>query len=70
MTRDIVPVIMAGGKGTRLWSLSRAAAPKQFIGDKHFTRRRECRRRTSVADVEAGPASASAQFAAIQGWNP
>lgn len=35
--KKIVPVIMAGGKGTRLWPLSRAAAPKQFIeliGDK------------------------------------
>ncbi len=29
--QKIVPVIMAGGKGTRLWPLSRAAAPKQFI---------------------------------------
>ncbi|WP_113424492.1 mannose-1-phosphate guanylyltransferase/mannose-6-phosphate isomerase [Rhizobium cremeum] len=37
MTSKIVPVIMAGGKGTRLWPLSRAAAAKQFIrfiGDK------------------------------------
>jgi len=35
--QKIVPVIMAGGKGTRLWPLSRASAPKQFIqfiGDK------------------------------------
>ncbi|WP_199925174.1 mannose-1-phosphate guanylyltransferase/mannose-6-phosphate isomerase [Neorhizobium sp. SOG26] len=31
MSNKIVPVIMAGGKGTRLWPLSRAAAPKQFI---------------------------------------
>jgi mannose-1-phosphate guanylyltransferase len=31
MTSKIVPVIMAGGKGTRLWPLSRASAPKQFI---------------------------------------
>jgi mannose-1-phosphate guanylyltransferase len=53
MTRDIVPVIMGGGKGTRLWPLSRAAAPKQFIGDKHFSRRHECRHRKSVAEVEA-----------------
>jgi len=33
----IVPVIMAGGRGTRLWPLSRKSAPKQFIeliGDK------------------------------------
>lgn len=31
MTERIVPVIMAGGKGTRLWPLSRSGAPKQFI---------------------------------------
>lgn len=31
MIKKIVPVIMAGGRGTRLWPLSRAAAPKQFI---------------------------------------
>ena len=31
MTAKIVPVIMAGGKGTRLWPLSRATAAKQFL---------------------------------------
>ncbi|MEB2847468.1 mannose-1-phosphate guanylyltransferase/mannose-6-phosphate isomerase [Rhizobiales bacterium RZME27] len=31
MTEKIIPVIMAGGKGTRLWPLSRSSAPKQFI---------------------------------------
>ncbi|WEX75751.1 mannose-1-phosphate guanylyltransferase/mannose-6-phosphate isomerase [Sinorhizobium numidicum] len=31
MPGKIVPVIMAGGKGTRLWPLSRSASPKQFI---------------------------------------
>src|SRR6201991_5369247 len=31
MAAKIVPVIMAGGKGPRLWPLSRASAPKQFI---------------------------------------
>ena len=29
--RKIVPVILCGGKGTRLWPLSRAARPKQFL---------------------------------------
>lgn len=31
MAEKVVPVIMAGGKGTRLWPLSRSSAPKQFI---------------------------------------
>lgn len=31
MSALIVPVILAGGKGTRLWPLSRSARPKQFL---------------------------------------
>ncbi|MGA1326589.1 MAG: sugar phosphate nucleotidyltransferase, partial [Rubrivivax sp.] len=31
MALDIQPVIMAGGSGTRLWPLSRAGYPKQFL---------------------------------------
>ena len=31
MTMRIVPIIMAGGAGTRLWPISRDSMPKQFI---------------------------------------
>ena len=34
---DVVPVVLCGGSGTRLWPLSRAGFPKQFLcltGDK------------------------------------
>ncbi|WP_026168338.1 mannose-1-phosphate guanylyltransferase/mannose-6-phosphate isomerase [Kordiimonas gwangyangensis] len=37
MFRDIYPVVMCGGSGTRLWPLSRSGMPKQFLplaGDK------------------------------------
>ena len=30
MTRKIIPVLMSGGSGTRLWPTSRVASPKQF----------------------------------------
>ncbi|MEY4765032.1 MAG: hypothetical protein RI907_1705, partial [Pseudomonadota bacterium] len=31
MSYNVLPVIMAGGSGTRLWPLSRALYPKQFL---------------------------------------
>ncbi len=31
MTIEVQPVVMAGGSGTRLWPLSRAGFPKQFL---------------------------------------
>jgi mannose-1-phosphate guanylyltransferase len=32
MTLSITPVILSGGSGSRLWPLSRAKRPKQFLG--------------------------------------
>ena len=31
MTRRIIPLIMCGGAGTRLWPASREVRPKQFL---------------------------------------
>ena len=31
MSSPIVPVILSGGSGSRLWPLSRTAYPKQFL---------------------------------------
>ncbi len=31
MAAQIVPVIMCGGAGTRLWPVSRESMPKQFV---------------------------------------
>jgi mannose-1-phosphate guanylyltransferase/mannose-6-phosphate isomerase len=31
MPAQIVPVIMCGGAGTRLWPVSRESMPKQFV---------------------------------------
>ena len=31
MKNKIIPVILSGGQGTRLWPLSRKSYPKQFL---------------------------------------
>lgn len=32
MAKHLIPVVLSGGSGTRLWPLSRADKPKQFLG--------------------------------------
>ncbi|MDZ7780344.1 MAG: mannose-1-phosphate guanylyltransferase/mannose-6-phosphate isomerase [Gemmatimonadota bacterium] len=45
-SHPVIPVIMCGGSGTRLWPLSRSAAPKQFVPlvDESSLLRETCRR--------------------------
>ena len=31
ITKNIIPIILCGGSGTRLWPLSRDSYPKQYI---------------------------------------
>ena len=31
MKHHVIPVVLSGGSGTRLWPLSRAGFPKQFL---------------------------------------
>ncbi|MEB0323310.1 mannose-1-phosphate guanylyltransferase/mannose-6-phosphate isomerase [Citrobacter portucalensis] len=51
----LLPVIMAGGSGTRLWPLSRTLYPKQFLSlNTHLTMLQETLRR--LQNVEHSPA--------------
>jgi mannose-1-phosphate guanylyltransferase/mannose-6-phosphate isomerase len=62
MTQSIVPVILCGGAGTRLWPLSRQGYPKQFLAfgmqDSLFTqalRRLQYFAQTSKAQMDHAP---------------
>jgi mannose-1-phosphate guanylyltransferase/mannose-6-phosphate isomerase len=53
MTIAVQPVVMAGGSGTRLWPLSRAGFPKQFLvltADNRSLFQQAVQRLTSLAD--------------------
>ncbi len=55
MNYQIIPVILCGGKGTRLWPLSRNSYPKQFlkINDKSFSLlQKTIKRILNLEDVE------------------
>jgi len=55
---DLQPVIIAGGSGTRLWPLSRAAYPKQFLAlhGKHslFQQAAQRLQALATADIQVG----------------
>ena len=59
MKNNIVPVILCGGSGTRLWPLSRAGFPKQFLvlsgTTSLFQQAVERANGLGVDDIEVGP---------------
>ncbi len=59
MKNNIVPVILCGGSGTRLWPLSRAGFPKQFLvlssTTSLFQQAVERANGLSADDIEVGP---------------
>ena len=51
LSGDFLPVILAGGAGTRLWPLSRESYPKQFlrlVGDRTMLQHALAMRRAIV----------------------
>lgn len=56
MTKPIVPVILCGGSGTRLWPLSRSLFPKQFVPfDKNESLFAKTLQRVKVLTQKANP---------------
>ena len=48
--KKIVPIILAGGTGTRLWPLSKKSFPKQFLNllDDEYTMLQKTFKRTQI----------------------
>ena len=55
--KKIIPIILAGGTGTRLWPLSRKSFPKQFLNllDKQFTMLQKTYKRIENLDYISRP---------------
>ena len=54
----IIPIILSGGKGTRLWPLSRQSLPKQFLnlyGDDKNSLLQQTQKRLSGLDNQENP---------------
>jgi len=73
---DVLPVIMAGGSGTRLWPLSRAQHPKQFLvlqGNRSLFQQ-AAQRVTGIAATDISPMDACVvgneehRFVALDQW--
>jgi UDP-glucose 4-epimerase len=75
MSTAVVPVIMAGGSGTRLWPLSRAGYPKQFLvlaGSTSLFQQAACRLQALAGEgIEvAGTAGGRQRGAPLPGAGP
>ena len=53
--QNIIPIILAGGTGTRLWPLSRKSYPKQFLNilneDEYTLIQKTCKRIESLENI-------------------
>ncbi|MCC7282505.1 MAG: mannose-1-phosphate guanylyltransferase/mannose-6-phosphate isomerase, partial [Acetobacteraceae bacterium] len=65
MPSKIIPVVLSGGSGTRLWPLSRASYPKQFLalaGEQSLIQQTVARARTATAAPPIVVCSAEHRF--------
>ena len=53
--QEIIPIILCGGSGTRLWPLSRESYPKQFLNleenNNHSLLQNTCERILSIKNI-------------------
>ena len=55
-SKEIIPIILCGGSGTRLWPLSRESYPKQFLNleenNKKSLLQNTCERILSIQNID------------------